>query len=273
MDETEQSPTNPLAPLDDVEDLEDLRLSPFAGLREQLEEPDPERPFSRRRVLQGLAVTVAGGVLGYFGYPWIVGGRRQETAHFLQRAWDELREPWDHERERWAHFNWNHGVEGMEEPVQPVPTVRRPLVLDANGVAYRTFLAGLELKHVQPEQLLRPHFHVIGGVHNEMPPPALWPNVVGALRVADKLQEQLRSPLISINSAYRCPAYNAACVGAAAQSYHMTNMALDLVFDCASEKVAKAAESLRASGVFSGGIGRYARFTHIDTRGRLADWG
>ena len=67
MDETEKPTTDTPADLDEVEDLEDLRRSPFAGLREQLEEPEPERPFSRRRVLQGLAVSAVGRAVGGLG--------------------------------------------------------------------------------------------------------------------------------------------------------------------------------------------------------------
>ena len=33
------------------------------------------------------------------------------------------------------------------------------------------------------------------------------------------------------------------------------------------------AETMRAEGFFAGGIGRYAGFTHVDTRGKAADWG
>ena len=55
------------------------------------------------------------------------------------------------------------------------------------------------------------------------------------LRVDDKIRTRLGSQLNYINSAYRSPAYNAKCPGAASRSYHMQNCALDLMFDCGSE--------------------------------------
>ncbi|WP_075087948.1 D-Ala-D-Ala carboxypeptidase family metallohydrolase [Verrucomicrobium spinosum] len=78
---------------------------------------------------------------------------------------------------------------------------------------------------------------------------------------------------MTIASAYRSPAYNATCPGAAPQSFHLHNLALDLVYDCPPAKVAEAAHALRNRGFFRGGIGKYPSFTHIDTRGKNADWG
>jgi uncharacterized protein YcbK (DUF882 family) len=122
-------------------------------------------------------------------------------------------------------------------------------------------------------EMLRAHFKMRGNVCNTLPPREHWKNIAPTLRVADELRERLGVPLVTIASAYRSPSYNATCPGAAAHSYHTRNMALDLVFDCAPEKVVKAAGTLRAEGFFAGGIGRYTGFTHVDTRGKAADWG
>ncbi len=138
--------------------------------------------------------------------------------------------------------------------------------------AYAAFLATLGLVHLKTEDILAPHFKVRGKVHNSLPPRELWTKMVPTLRVADKLHPLLNCPLVSVISAYRSPAYNAACSGSATHSCHMQNLALDLEFACAPSKVVQAAEQLRASGHFQGGIGRYPGFTHVDTRGFNADW-
>jgi uncharacterized protein YcbK (DUF882 family) len=122
-------------------------------------------------------------------------------------------------------------------------------------------------------EVLRSHFKRRGIVSNTLPPRDCWANMAPTLRVVDELQDRLGVRLAEISSAYRSPAYNAMCPGSAAHSYHTRNMALDLKFDCAPEKVVKAVESLRASGFFAGGIGRYPTFTHVDTRGTAVDWG
>lgn len=139
--------------------------------------------------------------------------------------------------------------------------------------AYAAFLTALGLRHLRTADIMAPHFKVRGKVHNGIPPRELWNNMVPTLRVADKLQPLLAVPLVSVISAYRTPAYNAACSGSASQSCHMQNLALDLQFACSPSKVAKAAETLRAQGHFKGGIGRYPGFIHVDTRGHNADWG
>jgi hypothetical protein len=210
----------------------------------------------RRRIVSAMMSATIAGALGYVSYPWLLGDRRQAFADGLARCWRRLRE--------------GHGA-GGESDLGSARTL--PVQLDANGREYEAFLAGLNLRHIQPMEMLRPHFKVRGTIANELPPRESWTNIAPTLRVADELRERLGSRLAAIASAYRTPAYNAACPGAASHSYHVRNMALDLIFDCEAEKVAKAAETLRAEGFFTGGIGRYPGFTHIDTRGRAADWG
>lgn len=82
-----------------------------------------------------------------------------------------------------------------------------------------------------------------------------------------KLQ-QLRHDLgssIHINSAYRCPAHNAA-IGGEKNSMHMKGHATDIVVKgMTPNEVADACEKFD-------GLGRYDTFTHIDSRGFKARW-
>lgn len=232
------------------------KLTPLAPSVE-VAAPQPA-PVSRRRVVSALFGTLAGGALGYGGYPWVAGDRQHELTSAMQAAWDRIKE----------HPSVARNRRRLEEPVRSVA-----VTLDAEGKAYEAFLAGLGLRYLKPMEILRPHFKMRGAVANTLPTSDLWANLSPTLKVADELRNQLGVPLTCIASAYRSPAYNAACPGAATHSYHLQNRALDLVYDCDPAKVVAAAEALRARGVFKGGIGRYPGFTHIDTRGQNADWG
>jgi uncharacterized protein YcbK (DUF882 family) len=79
-----------------------------------------------------------------------------------------------------------------------------------------------------------------------------------------KLREDLNAS-IKINSAYRCPAHNAA-VGGEKNSIHMRGQATDIVVDgMTPDEVADSCEHFD-------GLGRYDSFTHIDSRGSRARW-
>jgi hypothetical protein len=232
---------------------------------ESEQEIDPEYEalmlYPRRRpVLKALCASALGGLLGYAGYPWIAGNRQQELADGARSVWRRMREG-------------HRSIRDNEVASDTARSRTLPMVLDKDGLEYQVFLANLNLRHVQPLQVLRAHFKARGTVYNDLPPREIWINIAPTLRVADELCERLGVRLLDVASAYRSPAYNATCAGAASQSFHMRNMALDMVFDCTPEKVAKAAESLRTGGFFAGGIGRYPTFTHIDTRGKSVDWG
>lgn len=138
---------------------------------------------------------------------------------------------------------------------------------------YAAFLAGLQMKNVTVRQILEASMKTHGSIRAGIPPAGLWKNMKPTLIVADQLGEKLRERVEVVISAYRCPAYNATCPGAASGSQHMKNVALDLVFQSSSTKVARAARELRKSGAFRGGVGHYPNFTHVDTRGYNADWG
>lgn len=137
---------------------------------------------------------------------------------------------------------------------------------------YAIFLARLRLRHITVRQVIEPHMRRRGNVRNRIPPRSQWRNIRTSLRVADMMVPRVRAPLISIISAYRSPEYNARCPGARPGSFHTKNLALDLRYDCPSSQVARVARELRSQGRWSGGVGRYSSFTHIDTRGRNADW-
>jgi len=137
---------------------------------------------------------------------------------------------------------------------------------------YAAYLRKSHLRHATVRQIIEPHLHVRGSVHNTLPPRALWGNIRSTLRVIDSLSEHLDLPVKDIISVYRSPAYNSRCPGAKSNSYHLRNNAMDVIFPCAPDKVAAMARAMKSAGLFKGGVGRYGNFTHVDTRGRSADW-
>lgn len=137
---------------------------------------------------------------------------------------------------------------------------------------YVAFLQRLRLRHIKIEQIIEPHLKRRGKVQNSIPPRQMWRSIAPTLKAADQVAARLGEPVSHIISAYRSPAYNARCAGARSNSYHLRNMALDLQFRSSPRRVAMVARELRERGVFAGGVGRYSGFTHLDTRGRKADW-
>jgi lysozyme family protein len=123
------------------------------------------------------------------------------------------------------------------------------------------------LTHFKPSEFLM----MGGGQDNSLPPPELWPNVVPLARVLDALRAKLGGAIV-LTSVYRNEAHNAA-VGGVKGSQHGRFCAAD--FQAATGEPRQWAEILRqmrASGMFQGGIGLYAGFVHVDTRGWNADW-
>ena len=86
------------------------------------------------------------------------------------------------------------------------------------------------------------------------------------VRKLQQLRDRIGKP-ISITSGYRCPAHNAA-VGGAAGSQHLLGKAADIVV----QGMAPAQVADHAEAIGFGGIGRYAGFTHVDTRATKARW-
>lgn len=137
---------------------------------------------------------------------------------------------------------------------------------------YANFVQGLRLRNITPRMILAPHFKKRGYTTNSLPPKSQWKKMAPTLKIIDRMSSEMNRPLNCILSAYRSPRYNKA-VGGKSRSLHMQNQALDVQFHGASPShVASVARYLRKKGKFSGGIGKYNSFVHVDTRGYNADW-
>lgn len=86
------------------------------------------------------------------------------------------------------------------------------------------------------------------------------------VRKLQQLRDRIGKP-ITITSGYRCPAHNKA-VGGAANSQHLYGTAADIVV----KGMSPATVADHAEVIGFGGIGRYAGFTHVDTRATKARW-
>jgi lysozyme len=106
---------------------------------------------------------------------------------------------------------------------------------------------------------------------NTDPPEALWDNILPTIKVLDQLRHELGAP-IRIISAYRSPAYNRSIDGAL-RSQHTEFTAIDFTSSRGRPVLwAQELKEMRHDGDFSGGIGLYRTFVHVDTRGWNADW-
>lgn len=111
----------------------------------------------------------------------------------------------------------------------------------------------------------------VGGVRNQPPPPALYSNILGCVRIANTLRETLQIP-IQVSSGYRAPAYNKAVRGDPA-SFHMQFKALDIYSQWASPKrIHMVLKQMQYEGLFKGGLKQYKTFVHFDTRGTNVTW-
>ena len=111
------------------------------------------------------------------------------------------------------------------------------------------------------------------GVTNSTPPRDMWGNITATLKVVDDLRAHLGRP-ITILSSYRSPAYNKAIGDAAPKSLHMRFNALDIaVAGHSPATVFHKLQEWRTQGRFTGGLGLYHFFVHLDTRGYNATWG
>ena len=106
---------------------------------------------------------------------------------------------------------------------------------------------------------------------NSEPPRDLWPKIIPTLRVLDALRTKLGCP-IKLISIYRNVAYNRA-IGGEPRSYHTRFQACDFHATRGTPRQWRdALRTMRAAGVFSGGLGLYPTFVHVDTRGYPANW-
>ncbi|SPF78741.1 hypothetical protein ALP8811_02672 [Aliiroseovarius pelagivivens] len=182
--------------------------------------------------------------------------------------------------------------EGDENDQIPDSEVRAILDAKARGAGFRDSTAALNwpdyakfdkfMRSLGLRNFSTDEFLILGGGHstpggacqgkNLYPPRNLWTNIAKTAQVIDHLRDRLGKP-IAITNAYRGPAYNK-CIGGATSSQHMAFRALDFkVSGMDAPQVATALRWLRdKEGFFTGGIGRYNSFTHIDTRGTNATW-
>ena len=91
-------------------------------------------------------------------------------------------------------------------------------------------------------------------------------NLREVCKQADKIREWL-GVAISVNSGYRCKAYNRR-IGGAMFSQHCKGTALDLNINWSGSWALKIFEVAKTIGGI-GGVGIYDTFCHIDTRPRL----
>lgn len=118
------------------------------------------------------------------------------------------------------------------------------------------------------EILLSPNFKLGEFLHAEdqLPTPAILENLH---RLANRLQvirDILNRPIV-VNSGYRTPEHNRA-VGGARQSFHLSGMAADIVV---SGMPASEVQAFLKN--WSGGLGMYTHYTHLDIRPARARWG
>lgn len=137
---------------------------------------------------------------------------------------------------------------------------------------YLKYLNTLKLQRVCPKQVIENHARSKGPIWNSLPPKIWWKRMGYTLRVVDRIALEMNVSKVEIVSAYRNPAYNARCPGAKSGSFHQANVAADVVFPVRPSTVTSTARSLRDRGLFKGGVGGYRGFTHIDTRGKNANW-
>jgi Peptidase M15 len=106
---------------------------------------------------------------------------------------------------------------------------------------------------------------------NTDPPRELWDNILPTIKVLDRFRARLDGP-IRIISAYRSPPYNRSIDGAL-RSQHTEFAAIDFTSPRGRPVLwAQELKEMRHDGDFSGGIGLYRTFVHVDTRGWNADW-
>jgi hypothetical protein len=138
--------------------------------------------------------------------------------------------------------------------------------------SYASYIDSLRLQNITTQQVISAHAKKRGPVWNSMPPRKAWKSIGPALKLLDKVSQELNVPVTEVVSVFRNPPYNARCPGAQSNSWHLQNYAVDVKMGAKPSTVAEMALRLRSRGHFKGGIGRYPNFTHLDTRGTNADW-
>lgn len=135
---------------------------------------------------------------------------------------------------------------------------------------YKEWLYAQDVRFDFHDEIATMANHSKDGVLNDTPPVELWHAIVPTVRLVELIREQFGPT--TLNSAYRTPQYNLA-VAKSTDSQHSHNTALD--FKCKTGSPVQwrsFLRELRTQKVFTGGIGIYPTFVHVDTRGTVADW-
>lgn len=141
---------------------------------------------------------------------------------------------------------------------------------DLRRLRYFEWLQAQQIQYGFAAEISNLADRVSKGVRNDTPPVERWHRILPTVRLVENVRAEF-GPTI-INSAFRSTLYNIA-VGGVGDSRHNQNDALDIsVIGVSPVRVAAFLKGLRDAGEFKGGIGVYAGFTHIDTRGSNADW-
>lgn len=107
---------------------------------------------------------------------------------------------------------------------------------------------------------------------NTDPPADLWPNVIKLAKALQAFREEVGVP-VKLTNVYRSRAYNSTLSGSAKKSQHMEFKAADIICSSGTPRQwQKLFIKLRSDGIFSGGIGLYNSFVHVDVRGTPANW-
>lgn len=142
--------------------------------------------------------------------------------------------------------------------------------LPTKNESFADWYARQGIRHFSAGEITGYWSRVRNGIRNSQPPRNLWPNILPTLRVLDDLRD-VYGP-ITITSNYRSEAYNRA-VGGAPLSQHREFRACDIqARDATPHEIAATLKQWRDRGKFAGGIGLYATFVHVDTRGTNATW-
>lgn len=222
----------------------------------------------RRRWLQTFGLWgLATGITGK-GLSSLTSQERAQLEHGLARLGQSLDEV---KNEIAAEIEADFTPQPEPTPPEPPQPTLQELHPEYYQGDYAQFLDNFSFRHIRTHEVIAPHHRTRGEVTNGLPPKELWTHITDTLEVADEIRHRLGSPLRYITSAYRTPEYNKQC-GGAPRSYHTKNYALDLVYEAGSDAALEVALQLREEKFFTGGIGYYANFIHLDTRGYIATW-
>lgn len=165
-------------------------------------------------------------------------------------------------------------VPDVSDPDNPAPAPSTDTSAGFSHPFEQFFAENLgDMKHFTwREFLFKGNKHAQNGL-NADPSEDLWPHIVPIARVLDKLRGEYGKP-IRLTSIYRSPAYNASLSGSASRSQHMAFRAIDfqVVGEGNPKEWAAKLKQYRDDGLFSGGVGIYGSFVHIDARGSNVNW-